>query len=81
MHLRDRHTRKLFSFPYQTEEESHLLTAQVGAIPESLTSEFVAVATRVQEAEAIVKSFIVSRTGVMVVINCTGMRLNMLYQP
>jgi hypothetical protein len=50
-------------------------------MPESLTSEFVAVAATVQEVEAIIKSFIVSRTGVMVVIDCTGMRLNMLYQP
>jgi hypothetical protein len=50
-------------------------------MPESLTSEFVAVAATVQEVEAIVKSFIVSRTGIMVAIDCTGMRLNMLYQP
>jgi hypothetical protein len=57
---------------------SHLLTAQVGAIPEPLTSEFVAVAVTVQEMEAIVKSFIVSRTGVMMVIDCAGMRPNML---
>ena len=77
MCLRDRHTRKLFSFPYQIEKRVPL-TAQVGAIPEPLTSEFVVVAVTVQEMEAIVKSLIVSRTGVMVVIDCVGMRPSML---
>ena len=66
------------AFRIKLKGEPHLLTAQVGAIPESLTSEFVAVTATVQEVEAIIKSFIVSRTGVMVVIDCTGMRLNML---
>jgi hypothetical protein len=44
-------------------------------MPEPLTSEFVAAAVIVQ---AIVKSLIVSRTGVMVVIDCVRMRPNML---
>ena len=66
------------AFHIKLKRESHLLTAQVGAIPESLTSEFVVVAVTVQEMEAIVKSLIVSRTGVMVVIDCAGMRPNML---
>jgi hypothetical protein len=36
------------------------------------------VAATVQEARAIVKSFVVSRTGSMVVIDCTGLRPNVL---
>jgi hypothetical protein len=66
------------AFHIKLKRVSHLLTAQVGAIPESLTSEFVVVAVTVQEMEAIARSFIVSRTGVMVVIDCAGMRPNML---
>jgi hypothetical protein len=65
------------AFHIKLKIESHLLTAQVGAIPESFASEFVAAAVTVQEMEAIVKSFIVSRTGVMV-IDHAGMRPNML---
>ena len=66
------------AFHIKLKRVSHLLTAQVGAIPESLALEFVAVAFTIQEIEAVVKSFIVSRIGVMVVIDCTGMRLNIV---
>jgi hypothetical protein len=66
------------AFRIKLKGESHLLTAQVGAIPESLTFEFVAVAATVRETVAIVKSFVVSRTGLIVVIDCTRMRPNML---
>lgn len=65
------------AFHIKLKRVSHL-TAQVGAIPEPPTSEFVVVAITAQEVETIIKSFVVNRTGVMVVIDCTGMRLDML---